>query len=67
MGSDWISVYETDQLYKAELIKRFLSDNEITACVLNQQDYAYKFGSISICVQKNCVIKAKHLLNSVEL
>lgn len=66
MEGDWIPIYSTDKLYKAELIKQVLADNQIAAFVLNQKDSTYLFGNVEICVRQGDVIRAKHLLNSIE-
>lgn len=67
MDNSWVTVYSTDQLYKAELIKQILSDQQITAFVLNQQDSTYLFGNIEICVMPADVMRAKHILQNINL
>ncbi len=37
----WISVYETDQLYRAELTKDILNNEEVDAVILNRKDSSY--------------------------
>lgn len=64
---NWVSVYTVDALYKAELIKQVLSDNNIIAVVINKKDSFYQFGHIEICVQSINVIRAKHILNNIKL
>lgn len=66
-NDDWISVYSTDMLYKAEIIKQILSDNNIMAFVLNKRDSIYQFGDIEVYVQPANVMRAKHIVNKVEL
>ena len=66
MDDSWISVYSTTQLYQAEIIKQILSDNQITAFVLNQKDSTYLFGEVEVCVKPGDVIRAKHILNNIK-
>jgi hypothetical protein len=63
----WVSVYSTDMPYKAELIKQILFDEQIVSFILNQQDSTYLFGNIEICVKPGDVIRAKHILNNIDL
>ncbi len=67
MDGSWVTVYSTDQLYKAELIKQILSDQQIIAFILDQQDSTYLFGNIEICVKPGDVIRAKHILENTDL
>jgi hypothetical protein len=66
MDDNWITVYSTNQLYKAELVKELLFDNQVTAFVLNQQDSTYLFGEIEVCVKQGDVIRAKYIINKIE-
>ncbi len=66
-SSNWIAVYSTDIPYKAEIIKQILLDNQITAFVMNKRDSFYQFGDIEICVKPADVLRAKHVLNDIEL
>ncbi len=67
MSDDWTPVFSTDQPYKAEIMIRVLGDNQITAFVLNQQDSSYLFGEIRICVKPSDIVKAKHILDKLEI
>jgi hypothetical protein len=67
MDDSWIPVFSTNKLYKAEIIKELLFDNQIMAFVLNKQDSIYLFGEIEICVQPADVIRAKHILKKIEI
>ena len=67
MEDSWIPVYSTQQLYKAEIVKEILFDNQITAFVLNQQDSTYLFGDINVCVKQDDVVRAKFIIEKIEL
>ena len=67
MDDSWITVFSTNQLYKAEIVKELLFDHQIMAFVLNLQDSVYLFGDIEVRVQPADVIRAKHILNKIEI
>ncbi|WP_298616872.1 DUF2007 domain-containing protein [uncultured Odoribacter sp.] len=63
---NWTSVFETNQLYKAELIKDILCDNDIDAVILNQKDSSYNsFGEIYVMVNKEEKEKAEEIIKTV--
>ena len=66
MSEEWTSVYSTNLLYHAELVKHLLSDNMITAVIMNQKDSAYNFGSVDVYVKPVNVVKAKHIISKSE-
>lgn len=63
----WTSVYSTNMLFNAELIKHMLADHQITAVIKNTQDSMYRFGSIELYVRQADVVRAKHLISKSEL
>lgn len=67
MTENWLPVYGTNLLWEAEIVKQVLFDNNITAFILNQQDSAYLFGEIKVCVKPDDVIRAKYIINKIEL
>lgn len=63
---NWTSVFETDQLYKAELIKDILCNNNIDAVILNQKDSSYtSFGEIYVMVSQEEKEKAEGIIKTV--
>jgi hypothetical protein len=62
MTNDRVAVYSTNKLFEAEMIKQYLSDNDIIAFVLNKMDSVYHFGDIEILVSKDDVIRSKKLI-----
>lgn len=63
---NWTSVYETDQLYLADMIKSVLCDSNIDAVVLNQKDSSYLFGRIRVMVDCNDREKAEEIIKTFE-
>lgn len=50
---NWITVFETEQSYLAEMVKGILCENNIDAVLLNHKDSSYPMlGSIKIMVAR---------------
>ena len=62
MTVDKVIAYTTNQLFEAEMIRKYLSDHQVTAFILNKMDSAYHFGDIELLVYKDDLIKAKKLI-----
>ena len=63
MNNDWIEVYSTNDIFKAEVIKNMLLSNDIEAIIMNQQDSSYHFGTAKIYTRKENILKAKEILS----
>jgi len=49
---NWKCVYTTDQVYKAEAVKDFLTEENVESVVVNKKDSAYTvFGEVELYVQ----------------
>ena len=59
MNNDWIEVYSTNDIFKAEVIKNMLISNNIEAIIMNQQDSSYHFGTAKIYTKKENILKSK--------
>ena len=64
MTVDKVLVYTTNQLFEAEMIKKYLFDHQIPAFILNKMDSAYHFGEIEILVYRDDVIRSKKLIEA---
>jgi hypothetical protein len=63
MSSNWIKVYETEDQFKAEILKQGLEAIDIDAVVLNKQDSSYKtFGILTVLVHPDHSEKAKEYI-----
>lgn len=50
---DWTPIYETEQLYRAEIVKSILNNNDLEAVILNQRDSSYgTWGTVKVMVKK---------------
>lgn len=62
--NDWITIFETDHLYRAQIIKDKLENNGIEAVILNQKDSSFRLGSIAIMVNESDKEKAAEIIKS---
>ena len=60
--NDWVVIFETGQLYRAELVKSLLN---VEAVILNQKDSSFKIGAIEVMVKKEDKGKAAAIIKSV--
>jgi hypothetical protein len=67
MKADWLEIYTTSELYKAEMVRQILADHGIEAVVMNQQDSLYRFGEIKVYVSKEDHDAAEEIVNGNEL
>ena len=67
MEENWVSVFTTDQLYLADIVKQVLLENNIVSVVINKMDSSYAmFGEVEVYVDRDNVIKAKLIIESIE-
>ena len=67
MEKDWIIIYRTDDLYRAELAKQVIEGNGIDAVIMNQKDSSYLiFGEIEVLVKAEDEEKANKLINELK-
>ena len=63
MNSDWVVVYSSSDIFKAEIIKNMLLSNNIDAILLNQKDSSYHFGVAEVYAKKDDIEKAKKFIS----
>ena len=66
MDSDWVKIYESENMVRVELARHTLKDAEIEAVVLNKKDRSYGFGEYELFVNRDMVIKAKKILEEFD-
>ncbi len=66
MNSDWAKIYESSDLYRTEIYKGGLEAEGIEVVTVNKKDSSYLFGMIELYVHPEDVIKAIHLIKSIE-
>jgi len=62
MTAEWVMVYSSNRSYEVEMVKAFLTDNEIECISMNKQDSAYLFGEIEIYVSTANALEARQLI-----
>lgn len=60
----WECLFGSKYLYKAEILKSLLEENEISAVIINKQDSAYLFGDIEVYVKLDDIIRSRHILQT---
>lgn len=67
MNKNWVRIYSTTYLHKAEIAKAILEEERIEAVVKNMQDSFYKFGEIELYVKSEDVFKANQIIEKASL
>lgn len=60
--SNWTIIYSSNQLYKAELMKQLLAENDIQAFLVNKKDSAYLFGEVEVYVSVEDAFRARQII-----
>ena len=69
MSSDWVKVYSTEMLFRAEMIKSMLEEEQIKTFLINKKDSMHThltIGEVELFVDDEHVLKAKHLITKFE-
>ena len=56
--SKWVRVFKTENLYRAEIVKAVLEENDLTAVVIDKKDRIYNLGFYEVHVGADDVLKA---------
>jgi uncharacterized protein involved in tolerance to divalent cations len=67
MENDWVVIFTTSKQYEAEIINGLLTENEVECVVVNKQDSAYLFGEYELFVNREDILKAKTLIQNIDL
>lgn len=70
MSKDWVKIYSTKQIHKAEIAKAVLEDYGLTVFDINKMDSVQSFiphGEIELYVDNDEVVKATHLISKNKL
>ncbi len=62
MEKDWVLVYSIGKLYRAELLKEILTENEIVCDIINKKGSAFPFGDVEVYVHKKDEAKSLELI-----
>jgi hypothetical protein len=67
MEKEWAVVFETDQLYRAEIALQVLQEEGVEAVIMNEKDSSYiVIGDIKVLVRNEFLVKAEELIKTLE-
>ncbi|MGB3468953.1 MAG: DUF2007 domain-containing protein [Cyclobacteriaceae bacterium] len=56
--SNWQKIFSNELLYRAEIVKAVLEENDIGAVILNKKDTNYHLGTHDVLVSQDDILKA---------
>ncbi|SMG21472.1 Putative signal transducing protein [Marivirga sericea] len=59
---NWKTVFKTEKLYQAQIVKDYLQDKEFHAIIVDKKDSAYQLGFYEIVVTVEEVMRAIKLI-----
>lgn len=59
---NWKTVFKTEKLYQAQIVKDYLQDKELHAIIVDKKDSAYLLGYYEIAVTVEEVMRAIKLI-----
>ena len=65
MEINWKKAYSDSLLYRVEITKGVLADNNITSVIVNKQDSAYLFGVIELYVPQDDLLRAINIIKKI--
>jgi hypothetical protein len=64
MEDQWEMIFNTPKLYRAEILKSLLEEENIQAIIINKQDSSYLvIGDIELYVNRDDILAAKRIVN----
>ena len=70
MSVNWVKIYSTTQLHKAEIVRAVLEDHDIHTTEMNKMDSMHthlSVGKIEVFVNQDNAIRATHLITKHDL
>ncbi len=65
MEKNWVCVFKTQTSYLAQIARDVLAGEGIQSVVIDKKDTNYHFGNVELYVERNKVLRAKHLLTNL--
>ncbi len=64
MDDQWEKIFSSPKLYRAEMLKSLLEEEEIASVIINKQDSSYMvFGEIELYVKRDDILQANLIVN----
>lgn len=68
MNSDWVKIYASSEIHKAEIVKSVLEDNNIASFEINKKDSSYiSVGEMELYVKPEDEALATIIINTHQL
>ncbi|MDZ4204847.1 MAG: DUF2007 domain-containing protein [Bacteroidales bacterium] len=67
LEKQWILVFSSGDLFKAELLKGLLSEHGIESVVVNKKDSAYLIGDVELFVTVENAFEANQIIKASEI
>lgn len=64
MDDNWVKIHSSSLGYEASIIAASLEENDIPTIVLDKSDSSYGFGQTEVYVDRENVIRAKHIIDT---
>lgn len=67
---NWVKIYSTRSLQKANIVKSLLSAEDVNCVIVNKQDSMQVFlhnAMIELHVLQDDLLKAKHILSKIDI
>ena len=62
MEKDWIKIFTSSDVYRAEIIKQVLIEHDIDAVLLNKQLSGYNIGAVEVYIHQEDFSKAVEIM-----
>jgi len=62
MDTKWTKIYSSTLLYKVDILKGLLAENNIQSVIVNKRDSVYLIGEIELFVNVEDAFRAKQIL-----
>ncbi|MCK5839416.1 MAG: DUF2007 domain-containing protein [Bacteroidales bacterium] len=62
MDTKWTKIYSSTLLYKVDILKGLLAENNIQSVIVNKKDSVYLIGEIELFVNVEDAFRAKQIL-----
>ncbi|RZA03700.1 MAG: hypothetical protein EOP47_01885 [Sphingobacteriaceae bacterium] len=62
MEKDWVKIFTSSDIYRAEITKQMLIENDIDAVLLNKQLSGYNIGAVEVYIHQEDFSKAVEIM-----
>lgn len=66
MDENWTRIFTSQHLYKVEILKAVLEENNINSIIINKKDSSYHFGEVELYVTVEDAFTARQIIAKSE-